>query len=341
MAIKRHIQLPRSNQEGKTPDVTHDSGLTYGEIAINYAAGKEFLTIKNSNNGATTFPANIVTKGTKGTTGESITNITVSKSNSAHTLTFTYGEKKLGKTAFDSYSATTEAKIEDLKPIILTGSTSDMETMTIVDEKGNNVNEATLINYFKNGKNIFVYVKEMRTTLAIQYSSSVGAGGAFFWQENDGRFVFLSGNDNDNFNIRWNYLLSKSTFEEYSANVNTIIENLSSAVQVSIVAPVNTTDATLPITTLTTEVGKYYRLDVAVETLTVKLPAITDLTTVRTVVIYLTAGTLPAITIASADSKDVYYQDGYAIEAGKTYEVNCLWNGAAWIVASVEINVGG
>ena len=107
----------------------------------------------------------------------------------------------------------------------------------------------------------------------------------------------------------------------------------------TIVAPVNSTDATLPITSLTCEVGKYYRIDVAVETLAVTLPAMTDLTTVRTVVIYLTAGTTPAVTISSADSKDVYYQDGFEIGAGKTYEVNALFNGNTWIVASVEIVV--
>lgn len=107
----------------------------------------------------------------------------------------------------------------------------------------------------------------------------------------------------------------------------------------TIVAPVNTTDATLPITTLTTEVGKYYRLDVAVETLTVTLPAITDLTTVRTVVIYLTGGTTPSIAISTADSKDVYFQDGFEIKANSTYEINCLFNGVAWIVAAVKINV--
>lgn len=107
----------------------------------------------------------------------------------------------------------------------------------------------------------------------------------------------------------------------------------------TIVAPVNTTDATLSITTLTTEVGKYYRLDVAVETLTVTLPAIADLTTVRTVVIYLTGGTTPSITISTADSKDVYFQDGFEIEANSTYEINCLFNGVAWIVAAAKINV--
>ena len=107
----------------------------------------------------------------------------------------------------------------------------------------------------------------------------------------------------------------------------------------TIIAPVNATDAALPITTLTCEAGKYYRVDVAVDTLAVTLPAMTDLTTVRTVVIYLTAGTTPAATISSADSKDVYYQDGFQIEAGNTYEINALFNGAAWIVAAVQINV--
>lgn len=90
---------------------------------------------------------------------------------------------------------------------------------------------------------------------------------------------------------------------------------------------------------LTTEVGKYYRIDVAVDTLAITLPAMTDNTTVRTVVIYLTGGTTPAVTITAADSKNVYYQDGFEIEAGSTYEVNALFNGAAWIVASVKINV--
>lgn len=116
-------------------------------------------------------------------------------------------------------------------------------------------------------------------------------------------------------------------------------DKLSSFDSTIIVAPVNEEDATLPITTLVTEVGKYYRIDVPIETLAVTLPAMTDNTTVRTVVLYLTGGTTPAVTVSAADSKDVYYQDGFEIKAGKTYEVNALWNGAAWIVASVEIVV--
>lgn len=107
----------------------------------------------------------------------------------------------------------------------------------------------------------------------------------------------------------------------------------------AIVAPVNSTDATLPVTSLACEVGKYYRIDVPVETLAVTLPAMSNVTTVKTVVLYLTAGTTPAVTISAADGKEVLYQDGFEIEAGKTYEINALYNGAVWVVASVEIIV--
>lgn len=146
------------------------------------------------------------------------------------------------------------------------------------------------------------------------------------------------------------YYTSQQTDSAITSALNTALADYTSTAALTlllagkedvttIVAPVNTTDATLSITTLTTEVGKYYRLDVAVETLTVTLPAITDLTTVRTVVIYLKGGTTPSITISTADSKDVYFQDGFEIEANSTYEINCLFNGAAWIVAAVKINV--
>lgn len=108
----------------------------------------------------------------------------------------------------------------------------------------------------------------------------------------------------------------------------------------TIVAPVNTTDATLPITTLTTEIGKYYRIDVPIETLGVTLPAMGVVTSVKTITIYLTGGTTPAVTITAADSKSVVLQDGYEIKSGKTYEVSCLYNGAAWVIGALTINTG-
>lgn len=87
-------------------------------------------------------------------------------------------------------------------------------------------------------------------------------------------------------------------------------------------------------TTLTADVGKYYTLS-NVGTLTITLPTMTDTTTVKTIVFYLTTGSTPAVTFTSTHS--IYYSDGFEIAADSTYEINALWNGAAWIVASVTI----
>ena len=109
----------------------------------------------------------------------------------------------------------------------------------------------------------------------------------------------------------------------------------------TIEAPVDQTDPTNPITTLSCQLGKYYRIDVPIETLAITLPAMAaNVTSVKTITIYLTGGTTPAVTITSADSKNVVLQDGYKIEAGKTYEVSCLYNGAAWVVGALTINTG-
>jgi len=51
--------------------------------------------------------------------------------------------------------------------------------------------------------------------------------------------------------------------------------------------------------------------------------------------LYLTFGSTPAFTI-TADA-DIYYSDIYEVEANKTYEISCLFNGSTWIIASVEI----
>lgn len=89
------------------------------------------------------------------------------------------------------------------------------------------------------------------------------------------------------------------------------------------------------ISTLTAEVGKYYRFNVPVETLAIILPSVSDTTSVKSIVFYMTGGTTPAITFTS--THNVYYSNGFAIESGKTYEVNALYNGVAWVVACVEI----
>jgi len=84
--------------------------------------------------------------------------------------------------------------------------------------------------------------------------------------------------------------------------------------------------------------GTYYRFAAAVDTLAVTLPTMADVSKVATVVLYLTTGTAPAVTFAS--SHPVVYQDGFALEASKTYEINCLFNGAAWVLMAAEINTG-
>lgn len=89
--------------------------------------------------------------------------------------------------------------------------------------------------------------------------------------------------------------------------------------------------------TLTAQVGKYYTLS-NVGTLAITLPTIAAGTTkVQTVTFYISAGSTPAVTFTSTHS--IYYSDGFEIAADSTYEVNALWNGADWIVASVKIVV--
>jgi hypothetical protein len=89
--------------------------------------------------------------------------------------------------------------------------------------------------------------------------------------------------------------------------------------------------------TLTAEVGKYYTLS-NVGTLAITLPTIAAGTTkVQTVIFYIAAGPSPAVTFTS--THPVYYANGFEIAADSTYEVNALWNGIAWVVASVNIIV--
>ena len=90
-------------------------------------------------------------------------------------------------------------------------------------------------------------------------------------------------------------------------------------------------------TALSAEVGKYYAFADAVETMGVVLPVPIDVTKVRTIVFFMTIGTTPTITFSS--DIPIYYHDGFELAAGKTYEINALFNGSVWVIASVEIIV--
>lgn len=101
---------------------------------------------------------------------------------------------------------------------------------------------------------------------------------------------------------------------------------------------VNSTDASLPITTLSCSVDKYYKVDVPVQTLSIILPSISTNDVIKTVVIYLTGGSSPNITISSAAAgTTIKYQEDFIIQPTKPYEINALWNGSFWVIAAVEI----
>ena len=88
-------------------------------------------------------------------------------------------------------------------------------------------------------------------------------------------------------------------------------------------------------TTLIAEVSRYYDFSETINTLSVTLPTPSDTTSLSSVLLRFTTGTTPNVTITSAS--DVYWYDGYEIEAESTYEVNCLFNGSNWTIAAAKI----
>jgi hypothetical protein len=87
---------------------------------------------------------------------------------------------------------------------------------------------------------------------------------------------------------------------------------------------------TLPATL---EAGKYYRLG-SVSTLSAALPTVSDTEHAASIMIGLTASA--DITPALTSSASVYYQEGFEIKSGGTYEINCLWNGSYWSVTCIK-----
>ena len=88
---------------------------------------------------------------------------------------------------------------------------------------------------------------------------------------------------------------------------------------------------------LSPEVNTLYRFTAPVETLAVTLPEIEDKALAHTLSLYFTAGDNPMLTISAEGGEEVQYQAGFGIEPGKSYEVNAMWNGETWGVASLEL----
>lgn len=93
------------------------------------------------------------------------------------------------------------------------------------------------------------------------------------------------------------------------------------------------------VATLAPAVDTYTRLNAAVGTLVVTLPAINASTNTYAVslMIYMETGASPAVTFVSADNRPIVYYDGFALDANAKYEVSALFNGSKWVLANGTI----
>ena len=89
-------------------------------------------------------------------------------------------------------------------------------------------------------------------------------------------------------------------------------------------------------TTLNASPGKYYKFTTEVNTLSIILPEISNSTFAEGIIFQLTIGNIPNIQFSGTNS--IYKQKDFELSANKTYEVNAIFNGSNWIVASIEID---
>lgn len=107
---------------------------------------------------------------------------------------------------------------------------------------------------------------------------------------------------------------------------NEVQQKLNRQTQVDVV---NVESGTLEITAA---VNTHYNVAGSVGTLNIVLPAITDKTHLQFVSFNLTTGSQPQVNFSSAANDTIEYFTDYAIEGGTSYELNCMFNGAKWII---------
>ena len=86
-------------------------------------------------------------------------------------------------------------------------------------------------------------------------------------------------------------------------------------------------------TTLNAEVGKYYRFDSNITSLTVNLPTITGATEVQKIMLFFSTNINISLTLSSTDS--IRYINEHDIKGGYTYEMSMIWNGDSWTVTTL------
>lgn len=89
---------------------------------------------------------------------------------------------------------------------------------------------------------------------------------------------------------------------------------------------------TFNTTALSAQLNKYYIASSAVESLTITLPAISNLTKTKSIMFNLTTGSDPNVQFVSADNKVVGFYEGLIMNPSTEYEFNALFNGVKWIV---------
>ena len=84
------------------------------------------------------------------------------------------------------------------------------------------------------------------------------------------------------------------------------------------------------------ETGKYYRCTYN-GAIAVTLPSMSaGEQYLKGLIVFATASADDSITFTSNDGKSIIKAEGYKIEAGCTYEINCVFNGAQWVVTAVK-----
>lgn len=90
-------------------------------------------------------------------------------------------------------------------------------------------------------------------------------------------------------------------------------------------------------TTLTAEVGKYYRYDSDVTNLAVTLPTITGVTEIQEFVLDFSTSSSASVTFTGGTIKNA---NSLSIIANHTYVIRLVWNGDEWI-ANTEVDFSG
>lgn len=91
-------------------------------------------------------------------------------------------------------------------------------------------------------------------------------------------------------------------------------------------------------TTLTPAVGEYYNIAGSVTNLAITLPSVTDTNHLSSIIFMLTTGASPSVTFTAPSGVSVIAQDGFSIEASTTYEINAIFNGSVWVLASMKLD---